>query len=498
MTIFMNYIKKDLMLYYLSINRGNLVYFFSKGLCSPEKYIQGRINDVQSLMSNVFLFTKQKGYLANEECVIEVYLKENEPVEKYNEDLFLYRNPFPISRIRKITVKTEKQRKMLLFDINAGDAFLPESLIESVELPIIPTPMLMERNGDNDIDFGKKINTFDKLLGGLALMRIAGTPEQNYSQNYFNTLGNFNQLINKVALSNNKNGKSYSFLFDKNDKFYKDYQIIYEEITDKYVKSYFKEKNRVLPNKNGLFQFDKLGLASNEELLAYMVALLGSFGEKTRRSLDDFIAYIQQGKLPESKKEGLILNFGINKGYSLFRNRYDFFEKDIKFRLDSRLDYYTIESVYEAIFNSNISSTTFTYIDDFVPESDKLNTSGYHTFKVLDKNVIIGKKQSKSKVVKENYDNTKDQIFNLFKTLPSTDQNILIQLLSDYVKENKTHVKNKSLKLSSNENIYTEAQLKEKDIDEIKTIAENLKKGIMVRANSKKETLIKNILKKQG
>jgi hypothetical protein len=486
------------MLFYLSINKGNLVYFFSKGLCLPEKYIKGRINDIQSQISNAFLFTKQKAYLANEECVVEVYLKEDEQVEKYSDDLFLYKYPFPISRIRKISVKTEKQRKMLLFDINAGDAFLPENLIESVELPMLPTPMLMERNGDIDIELGKKIIAFDKLLGGLALMRIAGTPEQNYSQNYFNTLGNFNQLINKEASSINPNGKSYSFLFNKNDKFYKDYQIIYEEITDKYAKNYFKEKNRVLPNKNGLFQFDKLSLASSEELLAYMVALLGSFGEKTRRSLDDFIAYVQQGKLPESKKEGLILNFGINKGYCLFRNKYDFFEKDIKFRLDSRLDYYTIESVYETIFNNNTSSTTFPYIDNFVPESKKYNVSKYDTLKVLDKDVILGKKKGYNEEIKRDYDNIKDQVFNLFKTLPENEQSMLIKLLSDYTMENNKFVKNESPKLVSKENLYTEVQLNEMDIEEVKSIALSMKKGIRVSANSKKETLIKNILQKQG
>ena len=56
-------------------------------------------------------------------------------------------------------------------------------------------------------------------------------------------------------------------------------------------------------------------------------------------------------------EEGIALYYGYNRGYSVFSNSYGTSEDNkqvVKFLLDSQLDYYTIESVYQYVLTSSL------------------------------------------------------------------------------------------------------------------------------------------------
>ena len=82
----------------------------------------------------------------------------------------------------------------------------------------------------------------------------------------------------------------------------------------------------------------------------------------------------------------------MNKGYKAFRNKYrtSNFEVDIKFLLDSKLDYYIIESIYQNVFNSLNNISSFKYIDNWFADNKQreIETSNYVTYQMLDKTII--------------------------------------------------------------------------------------------------------------
>jgi hypothetical protein len=96
----------------------------------------------------------------------------------------------------------------------------------------------------------------------------------------------------------------------------------------------------------------------------------------------------------------------LNNGYSKLRNKYKGLEKDnyVKFTLDSKLDYYIIESIYQFVFNGSQSRHTFNYLDSWCPTSkNKPNVKGYETFKILDTVIIAKNKQTPLEFFLENY-----------------------------------------------------------------------------------------------
>ena len=110
------------------------------------------------------------------------------------------------------------------------------------------------------------------------------------------------------------------------------------------------------------------------------------YGLGKRKSVDDFISLLLSNRFSLERKEGLSLLFGMHNGYSNFRNLYKIkgYEKTVKFKLDSMLDYYTIESIYQYVFNGK----TFNYIDNWCPQQKIKSREGYKTFRILDKLVI--------------------------------------------------------------------------------------------------------------
>ena len=383
--------------YYLPIESVNLAHYFVKGCVCPTKYIERRNKDIQNKFDNQLLFSN-KQFTKDTNCSLEIVLNndEKEEVKKITDHFFLFNTPLPISRIKKITFLEEEQRKKTVNSITIGSAFLLDELTETnsnsgnhiIESTELKNP---KDNIKSDTDWRSKIDKYNSIMGGFAIMSIAGNEHQNYPLNYFYFLSNINtkiksEITNQNIKVDNNVDNNHDWVFNNNEEWSELRDAIYDKITDDVVESSAKRNKIDLPKKLGKYSFDKMKYSKT-----YLLVILASYGDGGTMKLDDFIShFLTADKFLEEKKEGIALTFGINKGYEVFRNKYETsnFKTDIKFKLDSKLDYYTIESIYQFVFNGKKDNSTFEYIDDWCPKLNESNEiEGIETYKVLDKTV---------------------------------------------------------------------------------------------------------------
>ena len=147
---------------------------------------------------------------------------------------------------------------------------------------------------------------------------------------------------------------------------------------------------------------EKYGLLNLENLEAnhtlYALGILTTYGKEKRKSLDDFVADLLEEKIKKHLVEEATLLLGLHVGYAALRNQYknSLGKRDVKFRLDSKLDYHIIESLYYAAFRMKVEDLS--YLDAYCPvwkSSGKVRE--HETFMILDKNIVLGKNAVKDK-----------------------------------------------------------------------------------------------------
>lgn len=381
--------------YYIPIKSVNLAHYFSKGIVCPANYISNRNDDIQSRFTNYLLLSKSK-FTLETNCALEIVFNEKEEQPKsISPNFYLFDMPLAISRIKAIIFKEETQKKSTIFNITSGAAFLPSKLIvvDNKSTNIDTEELSDIKYSKSTKDWTQSIDKFNRILGGIALMSIAKNDTEGYPQNYFNTLSNFNKLIASQLSFESNNKIDYSWAFDGN-KLKKLYEIIYSPIDAETLEYIASGENINLKIRNGLYVFDNIP----EKKTTYLAAILATYGQEKRKQIDSFISDFKSGKFSESRKEGLALTFGINKGYSTFRNRYKThnFQVDVKFKLDSQLDYYTIESIYQFVFYNKSDSTNFEFIDKWCPKFQNPTNGSQNTFRILDKDIISSQKKTDS------------------------------------------------------------------------------------------------------
>lgn len=382
--------------FYIPIKSANLAHYFVKGCVCPSLYIQNRIDDIQCGFESYLLLSTIK-FSDKTNCSLEIVLNENtEFVKKISDNFYLLDSVLPISRIKSIIFNDEQQKTNTVFDITSGASFLPLNLI-SVEpnANLISSKELenfkIEKSQNN---WESKLNIFNRLLGGFAIMKIAKNEVENYSENYFDTLASINNIIgNELHKQSLKISDKYKWAIIKNGKHTQLNELIFSTISESILMAYAKEEGILIKKENGKFKLN----SKDEHSKTYLISILASYGEGTRMSNDSFVSDVISNKFPEERKEGIGLIFGINKGYEIFRNEYKTsnFKVDVKFRMDSLLDYYTIESIYQYSFNDKICNEKFEYLDNWIPKfTENVKNSNFETFTILDK-VIVTKKKDK-------------------------------------------------------------------------------------------------------
>tara|TARA_B110001450_G_C17664384_1_gene498832 strand:- start:1496 stop:3211 length:1716 start_codon:yes stop_codon:yes gene_type:complete len=381
--------------YYLPIKSTNLAHYFAKGCVCPTKYIENRNEDIQNIFNDFLLLSNNK-FTENTNCSLEIVLNEKEEsINQITDNFFLLDIPLPISRVKKIIFKEEEQKTNTTFNITSGAAFLPNNLIEvdSHSPNSNSNELEVKQNFQSNKNWSSEIDFYNKIMGGFAIMSIAGNKSQNYPLNYFYTLSNINTIIkDEITNQNIDVDNDFAWTLFENEKFTSLHNAIYSQINNTVVESFAKKDKLNLSKQNGKYLLNKI----DQSKTTYLVAVLASYGQGARMNLDTFISDLLTEQFPEKKKEGLALIFGINKGYDAFRNEYKTknFQIDVKFKLDSQLDYYTIESIYQFVFNKKKDNSTFDYIDSWCPKlAETEQDNKIETYQVLDKTILYKKKE---------------------------------------------------------------------------------------------------------
>ena len=369
----------------------NLTHYLGCGIIMPSIYIENKNADIQDRFKNYLLLSSSK-FTNETDCVLEIVLNPDEEApQKISENFYLFDMPLPITRIKKIYFINEEQKVSTNFNITSGSAFIPEGLLKVAKEESLDTKELENiEYKPSEKDWTNFLKRYDQILGGFSTMKISKGNFQNYPRHYFSTLGNVNNLFTSSLDNQNISiENSFQFAFTNEVKFKDFHKTIYSDIDYSEVQRYAEKDNVKLEVKNGIVQIDKI--PDNKQ--TYLVAILDSYGKGKRKQVDSFISDLISGKFSEYKKEGIALMFGLNKGYKAFRNKYKTqnFEVDIKFRLESKLDYYVIESIYQNVFNSLNSISSFKYLDNWVPENKnvEIQNSKYITYQIIDKTIIL-------------------------------------------------------------------------------------------------------------
>lgn len=396
---------------YVPISSAGLAHYFAGGIILPASLYGNRPNDIQTFYSDVILVSEHK-WLNDSDCSIQVVLTQEE-LSKLNEihtGIYQYPTPIPISRIKKIWFLKEDQMRTTVWNVNNGTAFITDQMLmvesgnpkrENAELKKNETKPIPQELKD-------KTRQFDVLLGGLAFMKVGGLQFMEYSKNYFKTLAFFNRLIRseieKIEINVGIKFKdAFHGLFTTKESEWTPWiKDIYGEVDVEAIDSIAKRKREKVVIKYGMVQLDSINRKSH----IYELAVISIYGENKNKSIDQLVRDLENGVIDQDKVEDIALVFGLNNGYRKFRNYYDRSKGtiNVKFKMDSLVDYYTIESIFQFVFNKEKENRGFDYIESWCPRYKAEKTIlGYETYTILDKTIAVKKKPTLFEVFFQNY-----------------------------------------------------------------------------------------------
>ena len=495
--------------YYLPINSDNLGLYFSSAIIVPHNYLKDTVNDLQSLATSSLVISN-KLFTLTSDCSLEVVLTKDEIssliIDSLNIEIYYLNMPLPITRVSKILFySNEKMRRTI--SLAESSSFIPERLIQLVNSE--ESYFINENKNDkyNNLcsknDTNKHIDLYNRYLGGFAFMKLGGEVYMNYSFNYFSTLAFFNKIIESEILNINSKIKlnfenSFHGLFKEPDNNWKVwFDFIYGN--DENIVQYL--INEKIFYSNNLFKKD-MYIKNRKH---YILSILANYGHFQNKSLltDSLIIEILTDKIPQEYKELVTLFYGVHNGYNGFNKSYHFntISKPLKFKFDSTLDYYTIESIYQFVFNNKISND-FDYLNDVMPKFENhVDNNKYKSYKILDKEIIYAQKPttfedlldglidgiSIKKILSSLIKNCANKISITFteeqiNILNKEYSQVIREPLKEYVKEISNEIRNFYEDRIGNIN---------KDFESKMSLIYNTKQNITYEKNSNKEMLVK-------
>lgn len=341
--------------YYYPISSTSLASIFGQACILPASLYINRIPDIQSKYENFILLTDRFGVLGSD-CCIEIMLtreEENNLID-IKGGFFFYEKAFPISRITKIFFEKEIQATRTITNITLSTAFIPKNIIANgdntfdnvnINNIVIPNELV------DSINVVKtSYDTYNRILGALVLMKTAHKEGCNVSPLYIDTLSKFNKIIeNQKKAISEINTKFHPIIDNPLPLLKKNIDSnILNEIAQK-------ENQEVIKNK-----ITNIIDPSNLDGITYICYVLYNYGvgeESRRRKIDELILNNFTG-LKSSKEEACAFYYGYNRGYAAFNSQYigENRTEIVKLQLNSLLDYYTIESIFEYSFNNVVPS----------------------------------------------------------------------------------------------------------------------------------------------
>lgn len=383
--------------YYFPISSASLAHYFGCACIKPSKYFYNKQEDLQDRFNEFLLITTHFG-TEQTDCCLELVItkQETEDLIDIKNGWFLFEKPLPITRVKKIYFSSKERKEHTITNIVMSTAFVPNDLIDIVKSFDNPKADNFQKPQDIFVNsYIDKLKNFDSYLGGFSLMRLAGEEYMNYSENYFATLSFFNENIQKdLEYAKSNIDTRYQGVFSGKNGFDKIIPYLSKTIDENDVNSIAKEEKQII-QKDKITRIVDL---SSLEKWTYTIAVLNTYGvgnESKKKKIEELILSNFKSDIKTGKSEGIALCYGMNRGYSVFSNKYNLgrIEKIIKFQLNSQLDYYTIESIYQYVFNEK-KSISFQYLDNWCPKM-KFSKIGKKTdYKILDV-LVIGKKPPK-------------------------------------------------------------------------------------------------------
>lgn len=374
--------------YLLQTHRIKLQDYVQCGLVAPDIYLGDEIEkDIQSNTPNFLILSK--GYieeLDEFQILIELILTEDEKASLYIcKDVCYFAGPLPITRIKKVYAYDKTSISHIITSLQTSEkGFLPENIFDSYtqKKQCIFSPKSYSPAPENlqITDFSEQIRSFDKRMGMFAYIKNAAAyyfndtaTLANYSDNYFAILSRYmpKKLDDKTydgfsIISQNSLFKE--LLYSKkqiNESFI---ETIAQSIEDNEIKELFLK----ILEPNSTRKILPLLLEKNAELY-YFIALVFYVRHKDSNRKDSIKINIKD-IIPEPLAEKALAILGIYFGYRTLRAAehieiHDSYfvklfgqEWHMKFKLDTKLDYLTIESIYCHSFKDKNDAGTLEYL----------------------------------------------------------------------------------------------------------------------------------------
>lgn len=378
----------EVKMYLLQINRIKLQDYIQRGLIVPDKYLdENKEIDTQSKNPNFLVVSD--GYikkLDEYQILLELIITDEEKKRLQEVDGICYFDfPLPITRIKKVYVQNQQIIKHIDVQIQNGEnGFLPKNLF-SVFGSIKPKLKQREYKPlQNDVvidEFEEQIRVFDKRMGMFAFMKNSEvyycddvSKIANYSERYFSTLSKLLEkpLDDKIfeelnILKQNEEFKKLLYSTAQIDKEF----IINEslKIEDSELKSIFLEMISPTGTRKAL-----KSLLEKKDIERYLIGLVYYFRQKDSNKKDNFKIDIKS-LIPYEVAEISLAILGIYFGYTILRSeekieiRDKYFKKlfkkeklSMKFTLESKLDYITIETIYNYCFQDKTKGYEYEYL----------------------------------------------------------------------------------------------------------------------------------------
>jgi len=382
--------KKAVKRYLLQIHRIKLQDYIQCALIAPDSYFTDEIEkDIQSKNPNFLVVSD--GYLQelDEHQILVELILTHEEISKLHRvrEVFYFDFPLPITRIKKVYAQDKHVVQHILVNIqNNEKGFLPKSLVDvylKKNKPLLfqareYTPLDAEKIPQ---DYQVQATQYDKRMGMFAFMKHTNLyycqtthTISNYSDNYFIELASY--LENKLV--GNEKFVQLKGVFEKWNEFetllYSTRQIdevFLKQIAEKIEDPETKEIFLGLLKENATRKTLPLLLPKGLEL--YLIGVIYYFRKRDANKKDNFKATIEN-LFPAKVAEVSLAVLGIYLGYTHIRPsetveiKDDYFKKvfgsefSMKFKLDNKLDYVTIESIYTYCFNDKQKTNEFLYL----------------------------------------------------------------------------------------------------------------------------------------
>lgn len=382
--------------YFLPIKVDNLALYLSSAAFAPANFYENRTRDVQSLFENCILLSFSH-LVGDADCSVALILTDEEckRLEKLDNEntCFLYEGFLPASRLENVCFLSKEDEEHNRTAINLNSAVLPEVLCSYGEMErssYMPISQNTKDNSKLNIEYSR----YQRVLGGLALMRIVNEGKYTYNLDYLPFLAVYNNQI-KYALAAQQ--------IEANSQQYRSKDIMLcirqadaESSTTKKVACY---KNAIDASANQLglkvrtnpikHTYEYTSLDGDALILAYLLDYKVNDSDAGGRIMIDSLITNRFANVHLASQ--VAYYYGYSRGYSKFNKSYE--SVQYKYDFSNRLDSYAIETVFQ-LANNKYPTNQFDYIECLFPPAVQHVPLSDGEYLVLGQK-IVGKKKPK-------------------------------------------------------------------------------------------------------